>query len=82
MTDIELTILFSAMAEKPSEQLKEQGFYIPTDEDRTRIDNLYHALNMVRIHGIFTDSECQNAKKRLFKEILRLAVPIPAGDPE
>jgi len=80
MTDIELTILLSAMAENPSEQLKEQGFYIPKDEDRQRIDNLYHALNLVRIHGVFTASECQNGRKRLFKMIRDLAdceTPVP-----
>lgn len=82
MTDIILTIHFSAMAKDVNAQLKEQGFSIPKDEDRLRIDHLYYALNMVRIHGIFTDSECQKGRKRLFKMIKDLAEPIPAGDAE
>jgi hypothetical protein len=77
MVNIQIRINFGAMAEKISEQLAQQGFYIPVEKTSDRIENLNHALNMVKIHGLFSGSACDEARRRLFKMIVDQAEPIP-----
>lgn len=71
----ELGISFGCMADPISDQLERQGYTI-SESDAKRIHGLVHALNMVRIHGLVSDSTCDTARQRLLKDILKCIKPL------
>lgn len=57
------------MAKPIEEQLRENGYRFKNPESAERHKKLIHGWNMVRIHGIATDSEADKMATRLIKKL-------------
>lgn len=72
----EIKLEFSIFAEPLAYQLEHQGFRFKSEKHERRSKKLLHAWNMLRVHGIQTDSESQKSGKRLIKSIKESIEPI------
>ena len=64
---------YGVLSDKLSEQAKEQGYEL---DEAERLEEFRYALNLLRIHGILTDSQCDKAYPRLQKMVVRRLKPI------
>jgi len=75
----ELRISFGAMGEPLIDQIEKQGFTL-SELDNERFQRLIVAVNMVHIHGLFPDSACNTARKRLLKQIIEKIIPLESDE--
>jgi hypothetical protein len=63
-----MIIELSALGNNISEQLENMGMeQIGTSVEL--LDKFNHAITLLHIHGLLTDSDCERARKRLIKKI-------------
>lgn len=61
----ELWFSFGALSDKLSEQYKRQGYELKNAE---KWDELVHSTVMLHIHGILTDTEYDECRKKILKK--------------
>lgn len=62
----EIRFEYGAFGEKLENQANKQGYTL--GEDAELLDKLMYSLNMVRIHGLITDSQADKAYQKLHKK--------------
>lgn len=67
---------FGALADSLQEQAKAQGFFLKREGF---FQEAKHSINLLRINGFLSDSECDKAIKRLMKEITKNLSRLTSG---
>lgn len=65
-----VTINFAMWADDVHIQLKKQGFQFKEERHRKTYKDFKFSLNMLRVNGMLSDTECKNVCIRIMKRLV------------